>query len=154
MDFDHGKIEYMDENETTMTLARGSLGHLGCFFGDEIYVVPITYVFENPYLYSHSKDGKKISMMRKNPRVCVEVEEVHALFDWKSVIAWGVFEELHGDEAAYGMRTLIKKIVAERADGKASELELDFDALFEDAVIYRIRIYKTTGRFEGTTRVY
>lgn len=149
MRFDHGKIDFLEKTDVLDTLESGSLGHLGCFLAGEIYVVPITYVFENPYIYSHSKDGKKISMMRRNPHVCVEVEEIHDMFSWRSAIAWGKYEELHGDEAAMAMRMLIRKITHEMANGKSSSLEMDFDALFEDAVIYRIHVSKLSGRFEG-----
>jgi uncharacterized protein len=151
MRFDHGKIELLEENEVLKTLERGSLGHLGCFSSSEVYVVPITYVFENPYIYSHSKDGKKISMMRKNPSVCIEVEEIETMFSWQSAIAWGTYEELKNNEAATAMRLLIKKITDKIADGSASSLEVDFDAIFEDAIIYRIRIDKLSGRYEDST---
>lgn len=149
MKFDHGKIEFLEKSEILKTLERGSLGHLGCFSADDIYVVPITYVFENSYIYSHSKDGRKISMMRKNPKVCIEVEEVRTMFDWRSAIVWGFYEELHDEDAASAMRLLIKKITQKIANGRASDLEMDFDAIFEDAVIYRIRVDKLSGRFEG-----
>lgn len=149
MRFDHGKIDFLEKTDVLETLERGNLGHLGCFWANEVYVVPITYVFENPYIYSHSKDGKKISMMRQNPHVCIEVEEIRDMFSWRSAIAWGEYEELRGDEATTGMRMLIKKITHEIANGKSSPLEMDFDALFEEAVIYRIRVNKLSGRFEG-----
>lgn len=37
---------------------------------------------------------KKIEMMRKNPKVCFEVDDIKNIFSWKSVIAWGTFEEI------------------------------------------------------------
>jgi len=148
MKFDHGKIDLLEKSEVLKIIERGSLGHLGCFSDKDVYVVPITYAFENPYIYSHSKDGKKISMMRGNPYACIEIEEIKSMFDWRSAIAWGVYEELHNDEAVTAMRLLIKKITQKIKDGSASDLELDFEAMFEDAVIYRIRIDKLSGRYE------
>ena len=44
--------------------------------------------------------------MRTNPQVCFEVERVDDLTTWRSVIAWGSYEELTGDDAAQGMRML------------------------------------------------
>lgn len=154
MKFDHGEIDFLEKEAVLETLNQGSIGHLGCFSKDDIYVVPITYAFEYPYLYSHSRDGKKILMMRDNPRVCVEVEDVRNLFQWRSVIAWGTYEELHGDDAATAMRVLIQKITHQLVNGKASDLEMDFDAMFEDAVIYRIHINKLSGRSEGKTFIH
>jgi hypothetical protein len=149
MEFEHGNINALDQNEMLRTLEQGKVGHLGCFSKNEVYVVPITYVFENPYIFSHSRDGKKIALMRKNPRVCVEVEEVHNVFEWKSVIAWGKFEELQDEFASRAMRLLIKKIVGSNKDLKMSPLAIDFAAMLESAVIYSIHVEKITGRFEG-----
>ncbi|MEJ7679120.1 MAG: hypothetical protein WKG06_14955 [Segetibacter sp.] len=33
-------------------------------------------------------------MMRKNPELCFEVDIMHDMSDWKSIIARGTFEEL------------------------------------------------------------
>ena len=35
--------------------------------------------------------------MRENPRLCFEVDMMDGFADWQSVIAWGMFSELHGD---------------------------------------------------------
>ena len=39
-------------------------------------------------------------MMRANPFVCFEVEDIDDLANWHSVIAWGVFEELACEDEA------------------------------------------------------
>lgn len=90
--------------------------------------------------------GKKIEMMRKNPHVCVQVEDVQNFFQWESVIAWGRFEELQGDEASMAMRNLIRKVNED--NNRRSELEVDFAAQLEKAIIYRIKLEKVTGRYE------
>ena len=38
--------------------------------------------------------GMKIEIMRKNPNVCFEVDEMKSFTNWKSVIAWGEYQEL------------------------------------------------------------
>ena len=149
MDTHHGEIGTLGAAETLKLLELGSIGHLGCSKNEEVYVVPITYAFDDGYLYSHAKPGKKIEMMRKNPRICIQVEEVQNLFQWKSAIAWGRFEELKGDRAARAMRLLIKKIGDKQGKGPGSPLEFDIEALLETAVIFAMKIEKTTGRSEG-----
>lgn len=103
--------------------------------------------FEDGYIYSHSKPGHKVEMMRKNPKVCFQVEEVQDFFHWKSVVAWGTFEELKGDAATVAMRLLLSKFVG--SEKRRSELEIDFAAQLESAIIYRIKVEKSTGRFEN-----
>lgn len=136
-----------DSKEMISILERGGLAHLGCYHGGEVYIIPITYVFADGYIYSHSQPGKKIEMMRNNPKVCVQIEEVKDLFDWKSIIAWGAFEELKDLEAAKGMRLLIQSITRSQKVHLPS-LEVDFTALLEKAIIFRIKVEKMTGRYE------
>jgi nitroimidazol reductase NimA-like FMN-containing flavoprotein (pyridoxamine 5'-phosphate oxidase superfamily) len=142
----HGKIGTLKSDEVIKVFERGHLGHLGCHSKSEIYVVPISYALEDGIIYSHSKIGRKIEMMRENPQICVQVEEVQNFFEWKSAIAWGRFEELRDDQATRAMRVLIKKF-AEGEAGRFSPLEVDFGAMLETAIIFRMKIERATGRF-------
>lgn len=145
----HGKIEYLSEVDSIRLLEEGRFGHLACHKNDEIYLVPISYAFEDGYIYSHSKAGKKIDIMRENSRICVQVEDVENFFKWKSVIAWGEFEELDGDDASRAMHMLIGKLSEKTIGRGTSLLEVDMMALLEAAIIYRVKISKVTGRSEG-----
>lgn len=145
----HGEIKNLNSEDCHKLLQRNRFGHLACHVKDDIYLVPITYTFEDGYIYSHSRLGQKIQMMRKNPHVCVQVEEVDDFFRWKSVIVWGRFEELKDDEAKIAMRRLIQNVAVSADGNRRSELETDFAALLEMAIIYRIKIERSTGRYEG-----
>lgn len=147
---EHGRIDLIPRYEMNEILENNFLGHLGCAHKDEVYVVPITYAFENPFIYSHSREGRKVALMRKNPHVCIEVEEVSDVFQWRSVIVTGLYEELKGEAAARGMRVLIQKIAETHGAGtsKTSPLAMDFMTLLEQSVIYRIRIKEISGRRE------
>lgn len=46
-----------------------TVGRIGCYANNKVYVVPVTYVFDNMNIYAHSKEGTKIEMMRANPEV-------------------------------------------------------------------------------------
>ena len=70
------------------------VGRIGCAAADKVYIIPVTYVFHDKFIYAHSKEGLKIRMMRKNPKVCFEVESRESMRDWRSVILWGRYEEL------------------------------------------------------------
>ena len=50
-------------------LRSNFIGHLGCHDYEETYVVPITYVYNGDSIICHSAPGKKIDMMRSNPKV-------------------------------------------------------------------------------------
>lgn len=145
----HGEIKILSSSECIKLLEKSRFGHLACSIKDEIYLVPITFVYEDGYIYSHSKVGKKIEIMRKNSKVCVQVEDVQDFFRWQSVILWGHFEELAGDIATMAMRHLIKKIIEKERDQRRSELEVDFSALLESSIIFRVKVERSTGRSEG-----
>ena len=142
----HGEIAALNTVDNIKLLERNRFAHLACHVKDDIFLVPISYVFADGYIYSHSKPGHKVEMMRKNPKVCFQVEEVQDFFHWKSVVAWGDFEELKGDAATTAMRLLLHKFYEN--EKRRSELEIDFAAQLESAIIYRIKINKSTGRFE------
>lgn len=144
----HREIKKLTSKDSVKLLEDLNYGHLACHLKQDIFLVPITYAFEDGYIYSHSRNGQKIKMMRKNPMVCFQVEAVKNFYQWKSVIAWGKFEELRGQDATMGMR-LLEQRIALNEGRKISPLELDFSALLETVNIYRIKVKKMTGRCEG-----
>jgi len=69
----------LTEKRMKEVLAMLEHGHIACHADGETYCVPIFYAYEGDYLYGHTYDGKKIDMMRKNPRVCVLVHTLRSL---------------------------------------------------------------------------
>lgn len=78
--------------------------------GDLPYIIPFNYGYNKACLYIHSApDGKKIDLLRKNKRVCFEVEDTIEITtgdkacDWstryRSVVGYGNVEIL-SDEAS------------------------------------------------------
>jgi nitroimidazol reductase NimA-like FMN-containing flavoprotein (pyridoxamine 5'-phosphate oxidase superfamily) len=75
-------------------MIRTGFGRLGCAIDNQPYVVPIYFAYQPDHLYSFTTVGRKIEWMRKNPKVCVEVDEVVGHFRWMSVIVTGRYQEL------------------------------------------------------------
>ena len=126
------------------------IGRIGCHAQGRTYVVPVSYVYEGDTIYAHSPLGMKVEMMRENPEVCFEVEQVSSLLDWRSVIAWGRFEELSGDQALHAMRLLIERLGHKMPQGSGATPH-DESASEHPArmpVLYRIRLRDKTGRYE------
>ncbi|MCC8425509.1 pyridoxamine 5'-phosphate oxidase family protein [Mucilaginibacter sp. UR6-11] len=148
----------LGELNTTMLedlLSTQLLGRIGCHADGITYIIPVNYVYEAPYIYAHSADGLKVSLMRKNPEVCFEVDRVENFFNWQSAVCWGTFEEITGvKESEQAMQKLIDRIepylskaedahpshgIADRASEIGTSKRL---------VLYRILLNKKTGRFE------
>jgi len=148
-------IGEMSQKEIETLLHDQVYGHLGCHAGGEVYVVPATFVYHENAIYSYTHEGKKISMMREDPEVCFEVEEIKSGNEWKSVIMWGVFEELQNADQQKEAEMLLAQRFSEMNEKGfriKSPLIVDIGSHekneLQKPTVYRIRIEKMTGRFE------
>jgi nitroimidazol reductase NimA-like FMN-containing flavoprotein (pyridoxamine 5'-phosphate oxidase superfamily) len=82
-------VEEMSSGEIKDLLKRVGYGHLGLARGTHPYVVPIHYAFDDPYIYIYTTEGKKTEIIRDNPEICLQVENVKSEEDWQSVIVTG-----------------------------------------------------------------
>jgi uncharacterized protein len=106
-------IKEISTEECLATLARASVGRLGCSLNDQPYVVPIYFACEGEWIYVFSTPGRKIEWMRANPKVCVEIEEQVSESEWISVLVNGLYEELaepqFTQERAHARKLLAKR---------------------------------------------
>lgn len=129
-------------------------GRIGCHAEGRTYVVPISYAYDGQYVYGHSSDGLKIRTMRANPAVCFEVEQIDDLTNWRTVLAFGVFEELTGADEQRAKRRLSERfapfVTSETTQASSvPRTEQDpSEAPLRRGIFYRIRISEKTGRFE------
>jgi len=140
--------------EIDSLLQQQLVGRIGCYNDDKIFVVPITYVYQDGYIYGHSREGQKIHMMRDNPKVCFEVDTMDGLNNWQSAIVWGEFEEMDTEDDKMN----VFKILTDRiADRDASETMMRPSYSLPNphphnagvkAIAFRIKAMEKTGRFE------
>jgi len=149
-------IGKLTDEEIEEILKSNVLGGIGCNDNYKTYVVPVNYVFDGKYIIAHSLEGMKIRMMRKNPSVCFEVDEQTSFTNWRSVIAWGEYQELTEErDRYYAMklfvdRTMHMKISMTAIPPKIDENKMHLHLLSnKKPVIYRIIITEKTGRFEN-----
>ncbi len=143
----------MDRTQIQQLLSRQILGRLGCHANGLTYIVPVSYVYDNGIVYCHTQEGQKLTMLRLNPRVCLQVDNTADLANWQSVICWGVFEELKKDEERlHALTVLNQRSFPMQTSGKMRiNREWPFiadNAADVDGVFFRIVIDKMTGRFE------
>lgn len=129
------------------------LGHLACHADDQTYLIPISYAYENNSLYVHSEDGLKIKMMRKNPKVCIQVDERQDMSNWRSVIGWGQFSEItNGDERNKALQLLVNRqlpILSSSTTHLGSNWPFSStDVTVIPGIVFKITLDKKTGRFE------
>jgi nitroimidazol reductase NimA-like FMN-containing flavoprotein (pyridoxamine 5'-phosphate oxidase superfamily) len=134
------------EEEARALLSDCRIGRLGCVDNGEPYVVPINYVLEDGTIYSHSLPGRKIDALRAHARACLQVDEIENDFNWRSVIAYGDFEEIR---TASERRSILSKLLARFPQLTPVESVMAQDASAADSVVFRIRIDRITGVAEG-----
>jgi nitroimidazol reductase NimA-like FMN-containing flavoprotein (pyridoxamine 5'-phosphate oxidase superfamily) len=93
-------VQEMTRSDCLDALARASLGRLACARDNQPYVVPIYFVYEDPYLYGFTTLGQKVEWMRSNPLVCIELDEVEDYERWMSILVFGRYEELQEPPAS------------------------------------------------------
>jgi nitroimidazol reductase NimA-like FMN-containing flavoprotein (pyridoxamine 5'-phosphate oxidase superfamily) len=106
-------IKEMSEAECRSFLGRAQMGRLGCALDDQPYVVPISVVYEEGFVYSFATLGQKVHWMRKNPKVCIQLDELGGQSQWTSVIVNGTYQELrepqYESERAHARKLLDRK---------------------------------------------
>ena len=88
------KIRELTEKECFALLPRARLVRLACAREGQPYVVPISLVYADVFLYGFTTAGQKVEWMRANPRVCVEWDEATSPLEWTSMVVLGTYEEL------------------------------------------------------------
>jgi len=151
-------IGSLNSEEIKALILESQFCRLACNAGGKSYIVPISFAVEDDKrLVGQTTIGRKVEMMRANPQVCLCFDEIQDLTHWRSVIAWGTYEELQGLHAAQAMGLLIDKYGpafeeskdADRRGRVVTPPRLDGEAAV--AIVYRITINEVTGRYEQPT---
>lgn len=147
-----GELTYIEIEEV---LQDQVIGRIGCCSGGTTYIVPVSYAYNDPYVYIFSLEGKKVDIMRKNPEVCFEVDEIQNIQNWKSVLVWGTFEELKGTlERQKAWKILADRslplLSAETTDLSHQPSLANDDVNEIEGIFYRIELKEKTGRFESS----
>ena len=142
-------IESMTRQTSIDLLKRARVARLGYIHDSQPYIVPMLFAYDVDYLYSFSTEGQKITAMRANPQVCVEVDDLVTTQQWETVIVLGLYEELphteeHETSRAHAYALLQRRpawwepgYVKTIVDGKERPLE---------SLYFRIRIDQISGR--------
>lgn len=146
-------IKNLEHNEITFILENNYIGHLSYIFQNKPYVVPITYFYDktNSAIICYSGEGHKITAMRKNSNVSLQVSEVSTVNNWKSILVHCKFEQHFGSNAKAYLHVFslgVKDVIMEKEQTK-----LDFISEFsskiykgETPIVFLIKIEELTGK--------
>jgi len=134
------KLGKLSGDEARRILMDGKLGRLGCIADGEPYVVPINYLFDGENIYVHSLGGRKIDALRANPRACLQVDEIEDAYHWRSVIAYGNYEEITDEQMRE--RTLAEIF---RRMPHLTPVESKMAKGMSQAIVFRLKVDLITG---------
>ena len=144
-----GKLNKEDIEEF---LKENVLGKISCHDKGKTYVVPVSYVYDGKYIIVHSVGGTKIRMMRKNPNICFEVDEMKSNTNWKSVIVWGIYQELTDErDRYYAMKIFVDRMMKLKVSITATPPEISEQRVHPHKpgsvrpIIYRILLEEKQG---------
>jgi nitroimidazol reductase NimA-like FMN-containing flavoprotein (pyridoxamine 5'-phosphate oxidase superfamily) len=147
-------LRELNDDQIDALLKDQLIGRIGCHSAGLTYIIPVNYVYDGANIYCQSAKGMKIDMIRENPSVCFEVDNIKDMTNWKSVIAWGSFEEItEMDEKQKVLQTLTDRVTPYITDDSITrehgfvDEEGDIGTSIE-LIMYKIIINKKTGRFE------
>lgn len=92
--------EITDRLEIEDLLSNAMVGRLGSCLNNIPYITPVNFVYDNNKIYFHSAlEGRKITNIESNPKVCFEIDELKSIIpghspcasttEYKSIIVFG-----------------------------------------------------------------
>ena len=147
-------IDKLETSECFKILTSNYIGRLAYIFGNSPYVVPVTYFYdaEEKSILSYSAIGHKIEAMRKHEDVAFQVDDIHSIQKWSSILVHGRFEELEGSTAKKYLHKFAEGVqnTIVTTNGVKPKFIQDFTSRLQKAtipIIYRIHISHITSKF-------
>ncbi len=83
--------EITDRTEIELILAKATVCRLGCDDNGTPYIVPVSFGYREDVIYIHSApNGRKITLLKKNPACCIEVDECLSVVRNEKPCNWGM----------------------------------------------------------------
>lgn len=142
--------EITDKKELEKILKAAKVCRIAMVDGDKPYVVPLNYGYRDGVVYFHSAgQGRKVELIKKNPKVCFEIDEMIALHKAKQACDWGVdFRSIIAEGRATFLETKQEKIngldiIMAQYSGRKFEYP---DEMIEKTAVCAVRLERISGK--------
>ncbi|HPD97718.1 MAG TPA: pyridoxamine 5'-phosphate oxidase family protein [Synergistales bacterium] len=147
--------EITERSQIEAILKRAKMCRVAFFDNEYPYMVPLCFGFDGQSIWFHGfNGGKKMECLRKNPRVCFEVEEDIEIVENPDPCEWTV---KYRSVVGFGTATIVEETEAKRAgldvivtQFAGHPIHFPDQAMAAVAVV-RIDIESMTGRRNGYT---
>jgi nitroimidazol reductase NimA-like FMN-containing flavoprotein (pyridoxamine 5'-phosphate oxidase superfamily) len=87
----HPRFYVLDSVESLDVVERNHVGRLAFARGAIVEIQPVHYVMQGNWIFGRTSAGEKLTTLEHNWSVAFEVDEIDAMFDWRSVVIHGGF---------------------------------------------------------------
>jgi nitroimidazol reductase NimA-like FMN-containing flavoprotein (pyridoxamine 5'-phosphate oxidase superfamily) len=136
----------LESAESRALLARHRVGRIAYALHERIDIEPVHYVVDGDWLFGRTSVGTKLATLAHNPWCAFEVDEVHALFDWSSVVVKGNFYLLDPEASSPGLYAR----ALERLMTLIPETFSPGDPVPQRTILFGIYVQELTGRSATT----
>jgi nitroimidazol reductase NimA-like FMN-containing flavoprotein (pyridoxamine 5'-phosphate oxidase superfamily) len=137
----------LTREECEQILARNHVGRVAFSYHDHVDIEPIHFVFADGWLYGRTTHGTKLRTLAHNRWLAFEVDEIDAIFDWRSVVVKGALYMLEPN----GSQNAIYDKAVEQLRRFIPEALSEGDPTPDRTVVFRIHLDQVTGRASSTT---
>ena len=142
--------EMTDPDAIASIIGKSTVCRLAMSDDGQPYVIPMSFGYKDGVVYFHSaSEGRKIDILRKNPRVCIEFEADCRLktadtacnwgFSFQSAVAFGVAVFV---EDASEKRAALDVIMRQYSDETFTYVESTVDKI----VVFNVPVTGLTGK--------
>jgi uncharacterized protein len=131
-------------DDALRVLSANHVGRIAFHHGDRVEIVPIHYVYDDGWIFGRTAFGRKLENLKANWWVAFEVDEIDALFDWRSVVVHGGFYLLEPDSGLHDAELYAHAIAALRTILPATLT--DADPVPDRTLVFGIAVQEITGR--------
>ncbi len=139
-----------DPDAIASVIRKSTVCRLGMSDGDQPYVIPMSFGYQNGAFYFHcAQEGRKIAILRKNPRVCIEFDVDCRLKTGDSACKWGFFFQ---SAIAFGVAAFIEDATQKRAAldiimrQYSSEVFTYPETAMDKIVVIKVAVTELTGK--------
>lgn len=129
-------------------LMRHHVGRIAYVANAHVDIEPIHYVADGEWVYGRTSIGTKLATLVHRPRCAFEVDEIHGLFDWTSVVVKGAFHLLDPETGSPDLHGRAIELLRRLVPGTLTV----GDPAPHRVVLFGIRVDQITGRAARASR--
>jgi len=142
--------EMTDPDAIASVIRKSAVCRLAMSDDGQPYALPMSFGYQDGAVYFHcAPEGRKIEILRTNPRVCIEFDVDCRLKTGNSACKWGFYFQ---SAIAFGVATFIEDAAEKRAAldiimrQYSSEAFTYPDSAIDKIVVIRVSVTELTGK--------